>query len=165
MECPPGYACLVSENSCDEYECIAEAVGCPDGYTFTSFLPSLDFGETSTSSSGYYCEPIGHSSTESFSCYFDESDNFSLKVNAMVPEIRNFQEWDDREITIISKDEFDVQNQSLPFSVFGFGPKICLIGCCQLSRIIFDPLLELADAQVHPMVTAFISMALYRTRV
>ena len=123
MKCSTGFACLVSEETCDYYECLTEEMGCPDGFEFSPFIepngPEGN-GQMTTTSSGFYCKPPGATPPESFECFFDPDDSFKLKVNVAVPEINKHQSWDERQITLISKDVYDTQDQSgVAWTVFG----------------------------------------------
>ena len=126
MKCSTGFACLVSQNSCDHYECLTEDMGCPDGYTFSPFIAELGRnGPTrsrpTTTSTGLYCAPPGPPAQESFTCFFDPEDNFKLKVNVVVPEIWKDHDLyeDNRQITLISKEAHDMQIAGAPYTVFG----------------------------------------------
>lgn len=96
-------------------QCVSPDVGCPEGYKFTNFVPS---GANNTIAVGVFCKPDDYQPESFFECFFDADNNYDLTINARVPNIIRRHNWDDREMSLITKSQFDQQPENQPVQIF-----------------------------------------------
>jgi len=122
LTCSGDFACVVElpepEGGCATFQC-KSATACPEGTNYYPFYPTIDedAGEQISASQGYACYPPDEVPDEMFECEFDTSD-FSLVVNAQVPEINRKHDYDERNITLISWDAYLTHNDTGPWLIF-----------------------------------------------
>ena len=122
VSCSGNFACVVElsaeEDGCASLICKSENA-CPVGTIYYPFYPRIneDTGEQISASVGYACTPPDKVPSEMFDCEFDPND-FSLVVNAQVPEINKKHSYDDRNITLISWDAYLSHNDTGPWLIF-----------------------------------------------
>ena len=122
LTCSGDFACVVElpeeAGGCATFTCKSDN-GCPVGTTYYPFYPTIDedAGEQISASVGYACYPPDEVPSEMFACEFDSND-FSLVVNAQVPEINKKHSYDDRNITLISWDAYLSHNDTGPWLLF-----------------------------------------------
>ena len=109
MTCSDEFACSFDSvaNFCDAYKCSRT---CPIGTTFLPYYSPQHNDTQAVESSiqqGYACYPNDQIPEHMFNCYFDQNNDFQLNVDAQVPDITRHFTYDNRNITLISWENYE----------------------------------------------------------
>ena len=141
QDCSANFACSDITDDCSQYKCVSREQGCPEGFTYTSFLPKINSNH-STSEAGYYCAP-DNTPDQGFHCHYDPENNFKLTINVAVEDInKNNTRYDYREVSLISAAKFAEQDPNLPYvNIFNSVEDQC-VGVKENGLVVFRDIVE-----------------------